>query len=289
MVDLKIERNQIASRFQPDDVVYDLQRDFKTRLTFNAAHNRHPSWMPDGKHIIFGSGVSSPGGEYSIWWIRADGAGQPEKLFGEKTPLQPFSISPDGRHVAFVRTGRSTDFEIWTMLLDLNDPAHPKPGSPEPIPPEPGGAVDPAFSPDGRWLAYVTTLVDGQKRDVIVRPFPITPSASRWQISNGNGKFPVWSRGGKELFYLSDDNHIMVTRYTAGLNSFVTERPRQWSPTPLFRPANNSLWNLDLAPDGKRFLVLASPDGRDDKATVHVTVLLSFFDELRRRLPVGNK
>lgn len=87
---------------------------------------------------------------------------------------------------------------------------------------------------------------------------------------------------------MTDDNRIMVTRYTAGRNSFVAEKPRQWSPAPLFRPANNALWNLDLAPDGKRFVILAMPEGRADQATIHVTVLLNFFDELRRRLPARN-
>ena len=228
--------------------------------------------------------------EYSIWWIRADGAGQPEKLFGEKTPLQPFSISPDGRHVAFVRTGRSTDFEIWTMLLDLNDPDHPKPGQSGADTARTRGRSRPGLLTrralagvrDYRWsMARSAMSLCGRFRSLLRHP------GGRSQMVMAS--FPIWSRNGKELFYLSDDNHIMVTRYTAGLNSFVAEKPRQWSPVPLFRPANNSLWNLDLAPDGKRFVVLAAPEGREDEATLHVTVLLSFFDELRRRLPVGNK
>lgn len=286
---LSPDGNRLALTAAGDIWVYDLQREAKTRLTFNAAHNRHPSWMPDGKHIIFGSGASPSGGEYSIWWIRADGVGQPEKLFGDKTPLVPVSISPDGRLLAFIRTAQSTDFEIWMIGLDLKDPEHPKPGKPEQIVQEPVSEVDPTFSPDGHWLAYSTTLIDGQKGDIIVRPFPITPSAPKWQISSVNGRFPIWSRSGHELFYLSNDNRIMVTRYTADRNSFVAEKPRQWSPVQLYRPANNALWNLDLAPDGKRFIVLAAPEDREAKATVHVTVLLNFFEELRRRVTEGNK
>jgi hypothetical protein len=47
--------------------------------------------------------------------------------------------------------------------------------------------------------------------------------------------------------------------------------------------------NFDVAPDGKRFVVLAIPERREDQATLHVTVLLNFLDELRRRLPLARQ
>jgi hypothetical protein len=52
-----------------------------------------------------------------------------------------------------------------------------------------------------------------------------------------------------------------------------------------FPATNNALWNLDIAPDGRRFVVLAPPESGIEPATVHATILLNFFDELRRRLP----
>ena len=198
------------------------------------------------------------------------------------------SISPDGRTIAFVRTGKDRGFEIWTLPLDLNDPDHPKPGKPEPFARESLSQVDPAFSPDGRWIAYVSTNGAGLGGQVTVRPFPSAPSAGRWQVSESESgaKFPVWSRNRRELFYVNSDNRIMVARYTANEHSFVPEKPRQWSPAPLFRPTYNALWNLDIAPDGRRFVVLAPPESRSEEpTTVHATILLNFFDELRRRLP----
>jgi hypothetical protein len=63
----------------------------------------------------------------------------------------------------------------------------------------------------------------------------------------------------------------------------VQTEPRQWSPAPIFRPTNNALWNLDIAPDCLRFVVLAPPEsGSEEPTTVHATILLNFFDELRR-------
>jgi hypothetical protein len=102
---------------------------------------------------------------------------------------------------------------------------------------------------------------------VFVRPFPGGPLAGKWQVSNGSGRFPVWSRSGRELFYLGGDTHIMVAGYTVKGDSFVPEKPQQWLPTPLFRPNDHTLWNLDLAPDGKRFIVTVGPETTgDDKA-----------------------
>ena len=296
-----ISRQAVTPRLSPDGnrlvlsvagdlYVHDLQRGTGTRLTRDTALNRQPVWTPDAQYMVYASDVPASDGEFAIWWIRSDGSSQPEKLFGERTPLQVSSISPDGRTMAFVRTGRDRGFEIWTLPLDLNDPDHPKPGKPEAFAREPSSQVDPAFSPDGRWIAYVTTTGAGLGGQVTVRPFPSTPSAGKWQVSESEsgGKFPVWSHNRRELFYLNSGNRIMVARYTANEHSFAPEKPRQWSPAPLFRPANNALWNLDIAPDGRRFVVLAPPESRgEEPTTVHATILVNFFDELRRRLPAN--
>jgi len=283
---LSPDGNRLVLAVAGDLFVHDLQRGTVTRLTFDAALNRHPAWTPDGQHVVYSSDVPGSDDEFGIWWIRSNGSSQPEKLFGERTPLQVFSISPDGRALAFVRTGRDRLFEIWTLPLDLNDPDHPRPGKPEPFARESLSQVDPAFSPDGRWIAYVSTNGAGLGGQVSVRPFPSAPSAGKWQVSESGAKFPVWSRNRGELFYVNSDNRIMVARYTANEHSFVPEKPRQWSPAPLFRPTNNALWNLDIAPDGRRFVVLAPPESRSQEpATVHATILLNFFDDLRRRLP----
>ena len=120
-----------------------------------------------------------------------------------------------------------------------------------------------------------------------MRPFPggARSASGRWQISNGGGWHPIWSRNGRELFYENPDNRIMVNTYTAQADSFAADKPRLWSSTQILE-AEGGAWNLDLAPDGKRFAVFPRPEATSEqKASVHVTVLLNFFDELRRRVP----
>jgi hypothetical protein len=81
----------------------------------------------------------------------------------------------------------------------------------------------------------------------------------------------------------------MVSNYTAKADSFAADKPRLWSNTQILEPALE-LWNADLAPDGRRFAVFPRPEATgEQKGSAHVTVLLNFFDELRRRVPPGGK
>jgi Tol biopolymer transport system component len=83
----------------------------------------------------------------------------------------------------------------------------------------------PTFSRDGRWLAYDSS--ESGTIQVYVRSFP--DKGGKWQISNANGIYPEWSRSGPELFFRTDDNHIMVAAYTQKGDSLVADNPRAWS------------------------------------------------------------
>ena len=76
----------------------------------------------------------------------------------------------------------------------------------------------------------------------------------------------------------------MVVDYTVNGDSFIAGNPRRWSDHQAFQPSTTI--NIDLAPDGKRFVILGRPVGAPQKPT-HLTFLLNFFDELRRRAPEG--
>jgi serine/threonine-protein kinase len=282
--------NYVAPRLSPDGnwlalsvvggkgqdlYVYDWRHDTMPRLTFKGQTNRDPVWAPDGKHIAF----SSANG---LRWVRADGAGEPQKLLESKSTGHLLtSISPDGRRLAYAEVGQGTNADIWTLPLDLTDPEHPKPGKPESFLRTPSVEIFPAFSPDGRWMAYASD--ESGRLEVYVRPFP--GPGGKWQISTGGGTMPTWSRDGRELFYSTPDNRLMVTEYTAKGESFSYAKPRLWSDTRIYSSGRKY---FDLAPDGKRFVVFPRADAGDEKkGSVHVTFLLNFFDEVRRRIPEG--
>ena len=141
-----------------------------------------------------------------------------------------------------------------------------------------------AFSPDGRWLAYADA--EAGKYEVYVRAFP--DNGTKVQISNAGGVMPVWSRNEQELSYRTEDQRIMVANYTMKGGSFVAEKPRVWFGKQL---ASTRLGvNLDLAPDGKRFVVLMPAESSEPReAQNHVRIVVNFFDEVRRRVAAQGK
>ena len=159
------------------------------------------------------------------------------------------------------------------MSIDASNPDRPKGGQPEPFLRTPASETRPAFH-DGRWVAYMSN--ETGVMEVYVRPFarPASESGGKWKISTAGGAVPIWSRNGRELFYLGPENRIMVSEFVVSGNSFVASKPRVWSGQQLF---SAGFTNFDLAPDGKRFAILPAPGTRAD---VRVTVLLNFFDEL---------
>jgi len=241
-----------------------------SRLTHQPGHNHNPVWTPDGANLVFESVLGAPP---SLYWIRADGSGEPHRLTNDGIRRIPCSFSPDGKLLAYSQQSGGKN-EMWTAPVEGN-PDHPRLGKAEPLLSKMPAAIDPKFSPDGRWLAYFSE--ETGTREVYVRPFP--GPGGKTQISTGGGHWPVWSRNGHELFFLSLDRRIMVADCTAKGESFVAGKPRAWSEKRLLeRPYPT----FDVAPDGKHFAVVLYADDTSEPMT-QLTILLNFFDDLRRR------
>jgi eukaryotic-like serine/threonine-protein kinase len=258
--------------------VKDLERDTISRLTHLPGRNNRPLWTPDGKSIVFiSTGQVAPG----MYWIRADGSSEPQRL--TETPQAPRSFSPDGKRLAYTQRNAGGHIEIWTAPLE-GDRDHPRLGNAEPFLRTSFSETEPAFSPDGHWLAYSSD--ESGAYELYVRSFP--GPGGRSQISTAGGGHPIWSRNGRQLFFLAPDWRIMVADYTARGDSFTAGKPQVWSQKNLIYMGSN--YQYDLAPDGKRFAVVLNAEGpaeRGQRPLDSVTVLLNFFDELRRKVSGG--
>ena len=132
--------------------------------------------------------------------------------------------------------------------------------------------IDPYFSPDGRFLAYMST--ESGRAEIYVQSFP--GPGGKWQVSSAGGSDPSWRADGKELFYRAPDQKLMAADIRTG-DDFQAGIPK-----PLFpgRVAPGTARNKYLAtPDGQRFLFVA-PLGRE--AMIPTTVVLNWNAELGR-------
>ncbi len=167
--------------------LYDLRRDTKTRLTFGK-NNASVVWTRDGRQVVFSSNRE---GNYNLFRKPVDGSGSAERLTATSGKWQnATSVSPDGRHLAYIQQQADTHLDIWVLPLQGD-------GEPQRIVGTPFSGVGGVFSPNGGWLAYVSD--ESGRDEVYVRPFP--GPGRRWPISTGGGQEPLWSPDGRELFY----------------------------------------------------------------------------------------
>jgi serine/threonine-protein kinase len=249
--------------------VYDIARDFPTRLTFDGSVNNAPTWFPDSKRIAFRS--NRAGGPGSLFWQASDLPGGAERLTtGDYTHL-PNSFSADGQLLAFQENNPQTGRDIW--VLRLADRKR------QPVLRTPAQETAPKFSIDPRWLAYCSD--ESSRSEVYVMPYP--GSGVKWQISTEGGQEPVWNADGRELFYRSGSKIMAVEVDTK--SGFSPGTPRMlfegaYLPTPFVIP------NYDVSPDGQRFLML-KPVETQTSAPTQINVVLNWFEELKRRVPAG--
>jgi eukaryotic-like serine/threonine-protein kinase len=239
---------------------FDLARRTLSRLTFGNGIDQYPRWTPDGRRIAYSSTKDGP---YQVYWRPADGSGSEELLVKADTPGNfPLSWSPDGRLLLF-RRGTSAGFnDLWVAAADGSD-AHPYVATPA----NEGLAH---FSPDGRWVAYMSN--ESGRNDVFVQAFP--GPGGKWQISTSGGTTTRWRRDGRELFYRNGDA-MMAVPVTTG-SSFSAGTPQT-----LFRGPYETLFDVSL--DGERFLMIKSaPDANPSQ----LNVVLNWDQELKQRAPV---
>jgi Tol biopolymer transport system component len=251
--------------------LYDLARDALTRFTFEGNRNQNPVWTPDGKRIAF---FSTKEGTENPFWQRADGSGGLERLGVSQNVQIPRSWSPDGQLLAFDEINPKTQYDIW--VLRMSD----RKAQPflQTLFSE-GGA---RFSPDGRWLAYVSN--ESGRPEVYVQPYP--GPGGKWQISTEGGTEPAWNRNGKELFYRAGNKMMAVDvttqpSFSAGKPHMLFEGPYFSSDWPLISTA------YDVSADGQRFLMVKATE--QASSATQINVVLNWFEELKQKVPTGEK
>lgn len=228
-----------------------------------------PVWSPDGRFLY-------TLGDRTLEWLPTDGSRPPRAILPPGIRPVPWSLSPDGKRLAFYAMDPKTHFDLWTVPLEIGG-AEPQAGTPQPFLKTKDVETYPTFSPDGRWMAFVAYRTG--RYEIYVRAFP--DNGVEVQVSRGGGRLPHWTRNG-ELIYATEDQRIMVASYRVNGGSFQADAPRLWSDARLGDAG--VLGNFDVAPDGRIVALLPSPDVAARQARNHVTFVINFFDEVQRRV-----
>ena len=226
---------QGASQGVGDVWVVDLEREIANRLTFGAGKNTVGPWSPDGREVIYASTRKGPRDAYRI---HADGSGNDRVFYESAVPFKDvIDWSDDGQWVAMHEIGDATGWNIHVMRSDGTGRM--------PWVVTRFNEQFPLIAPNGRWATYLSD--ESGTTQLYIQSFP--EPGRRQQVTKTGAFFGLWSRDGSEIITLRPD-------------LVVTSIPVTWGPEPSFGPpvelfqVSAQTQGLDIAPDGRRFLVV---------------------------------
>jgi serine/threonine protein kinase/dipeptidyl aminopeptidase/acylaminoacyl peptidase len=233
----RVAATVVAENSRTSDVwVIDLIRRVRTRFTFGAV-GAGAIWSPDGDRLAY---VVRREGSSSIVQKASNGIGQEQVVFEDRRDKFPLSWSPDGRFLLVNEVLGALRGSLLVLPV--------APGSKPYKYPNSGFSEIPAeFSPDGKWIAYVSN--EGGRKEVYVTTFP--ELSGRWQVSQTGGDYPRWRRDGKELFFLTADRMMSAEVNATGPQFAVG----------VVKPLFDTRWVparsvYDVTADGSRFLMV---------------------------------
>lgn len=211
-----------------------------------------PVWAPDSKQLAF---LNAFGDRPPGLAVRGAGSSDPERHLPRLDLQLPGDWSPDGRFLAFLNTGtplfeNQTQSDVWLVDFANQDRLIPLLATPF-------FEANPAFSPDGRWIAFTSS--ESGRPEVYLQSFVSGPSPAvageRHLVSRSGAAAIRWRRDGRELYYLSFDGRIHAISVMPGPKPRFGSDQVLFSISPEARAAAPSVLGFDVSPDGQRFLV----------------------------------
>jgi len=259
--------------------VWNFSAETRTLLTLGDTPGWYGTWTPDGSRLAYGAGSTT------IEWMAANNTGAASLVSdfpytGNEGPT-PYFFSPSGQELVF-RSQETPGTRDDIGMITVGDTA-----APRWLLNGPWQERNAELSPNGRWMAYQSD--ESGQAEIYVRPFPNVDD-DRVQVSNAGGQYPLWSRDGKELFYLQADAaatlpillsvavQIEGENFAFGARSKIMDWPYRYDLEG--RPFEVSL-------DGQRFLTtkpFVDPDS-DQAAALRVIIIQNWLEELKRLVP----
>jgi Tol biopolymer transport system component len=216
-------------------------------------------WSPDGAYLAYNKR------NVSVDIVRKPvRGGKEEALLTKVTNATPSDWSPDGKMILHWLSAAKTGYDL--ALLPVEGERKDRPYLQTPA-----NERDAVFSPDGRWIAYQSD--EAGQNQIYVQSVPV--SGAKFQISTAGGNSPVWSRDGREIFYLSPDQKMMAAVVKSNGASFEAATPQA-----LFTAAGAS--GFAVTRDGQRFLVNVPAGGESAASGPPLTVITNWLAGVKK-------
>lgn len=263
---------------------YDVESQTTVLIPTPGADPTFPIWFPDGRRVLYFDYAATTGG---LSVVSVDGSAPPTAVHGQRAPAVfelPGTWMPDGSLIYVRHVEANTS--LWRLRLEGDVPA---PSIVIEAPPSvqrgvrPLGRVNwPAVSPDGLRLAYVSN--ETGSNEVYVRRLPNLNDARR--ISRERGMAPVWSRDGRELFYVTASPRKMMAIGVPLEPGSAWGHPRVLFDVPgELHTGTNNVAAYDVSPDGQRFIFVRRPPAATPPPPSRINIVFNWFEELKAKVP----
>jgi Tol biopolymer transport system component/predicted Ser/Thr protein kinase len=256
---LAVDRIQDSRTNASDVHVFDLTHGTDTRVTSAIGSEFGPIWSPDGRRLVFAWDKDAP--PY-LHQIALDNIATTEPLVRPNGSVHtPGDWHPNGSFVAYEASDSVTSADVWILPMTGDR-------TPKALVKTRFNESAPRFSPEGRWIAYVSD--EAGQPDVYVRPF-LGPGEAH-PISTGGGSNPRWRRDGRELFYVAGQRIVAVPVTTSP--SFDVGAPKE-----LFDRKPARIIDYDVAADGQTFLINSELSGPETKP---INIVVNWMAALKK-------
>jgi serine/threonine protein kinase len=248
-----------------DDIwIFDLERNLRSRFTFDPALDVFPVWSPDSRGLYF---ASNRGGKQGVYRKDIAGAGNVELILESERNQWLSSISPDGKWLLLSMPEEGAGQNISVAPLDGS-------GELQPFRHTEFQEAAAVFSPDGRWVAYHSD--ESGEFEVYVTPFP--GPGRRWQVSTASGAYPTWSDDGRQVVFTRMNGTLTSARVRAQGETFEVDGEEE-----LFtiQPPEVGGPYFSISSDAERFLIIPGTAQRAD-SLLHLLVNWPTALEARR-------